>query len=200
MPLVIEESFTAVLVERLKQADLDLIILSLPFDEPGIRTLPLYDEEFVVLLPGNHPAAEQEDIGVDELAAENVLLLGPGHCFRDQVIEACPQCQSAGSRATDLQRNLQGGSLETIRYMVASNLGVTVLPCSAARDDRFGGRLVRAVPFAGVPPRRRVALAWRKSFPREEAVYAVADAIRDAGLECVSYLEPRPGDAPDDAR
>lgn len=196
MPLVIEENFTAVLAERLKLADLDLIILSLPFDEPGIQTLPLYDEAFVVLLPGAHALAAREAIDADALATENVLLLGAGHCFRDQVIAACPRCLQGGARRAGLQRNLEGGSLETIRCMVASNLGITILPCSAAREDRFGGRMVRTRPFAGRAPTRRVALAWRKSFPRLDAVFAVADAIRASRLECLSFLPQEQRGAP----
>jgi LysR family hydrogen peroxide-inducible transcriptional activator len=188
MPLVIEENFTSVLVDRLKRADLDLIIISLPFDEPGINTLSLYDEEFVLLLPATHPWTAREAIDADSLAGENVLLLGAGHCFRDQVIKACPQCLQGSAAAGDLQRNLEGGSLETIRCMVASNVGITILPCSAALEDRFGGRLVCSRPFAGSAPTRRVALAWRKSFPRVEAVHAVADAIRASQLGCLSYL------------
>ena len=117
-----------------------------------------------------------------------MLLLGAGHCFRDQVIKACPQCLQGSAAAGDLQRNLEGGSLETIRCMVASNVGITILPCSAALEDRFGGRLVCSRPFAGSAPTRRVALAWRKSFPRVEAVHAVADAIRASQLGCLSYL------------
>jgi len=188
MPLVIEENFTAVLVERLKRADLDLIIISLPFDEPGIRTLPLYEEQFVVLLPSGHRWSRRGQIEADALGEEDVLLLGAGHCFRDQVLEACPQCLRGSAAAGDLQRNLQGGSLETIRCMVASNVGITILPCSAALEDRFGGDVVCVRPFAGKAPTRRVALAWRKSFPRVDAVYAVAEAIRASRLGCLTYL------------
>ncbi|ESQ14504.1 MAG TPA: hydrogen peroxide-inducible genes activator [Chromatiaceae bacterium] len=188
MPLVIEENYTAVLVERLKHADLDLIVLSLPFNEPGIQVLPLYDETFVVMLPAAHSLAAQQAIDADALAGEQVMLLGAGHCFRDQVIAACPQCLQGGDGKGGMQRNLEGGSLETIRYMVASNLGITILPCTAALEDRFGGRMVCTRPFVGSAPTRRVALAWRKSFPRLGAVHAVAEAIRASRLACVSYL------------
>jgi LysR family hydrogen peroxide-inducible transcriptional activator len=188
MPLVIEENFTSVLSERLKRADLDVIIISLPFDEPGILTLPLYDEDFVVLMPGGHPWAQRDEIDADTLGEEKVLLLGPGHCFRDQVIQACPQCLR-GTAGSDLQRNLQGSSLETIRCMVASNVGITILPCSAALEDRFGARVVCTRPFSGGAPTRRVALAWRKSFPRTAAVHAIARAIRDSRLHCLRYLD-----------
>jgi LysR family hydrogen peroxide-inducible transcriptional activator len=188
MPLVIEENFTAVLCERLKRGDLDLILISLPFDEPGILTRPLYDEPFTVLLPRDHPLARQAEVSLPQLGDENVLLLGSGHCFREQVLRVCPQCLQSSARDGTLQRGLEGGSLETIRYMVAGGIGVTVLPCTAAAADRFSERLVCARPFADEPPRRRVALAWRKSFPRVEAVDLLARAVRDVGLESVTYL------------
>lgn len=183
MPLIIEEDFTTVLAEWLKRAQLDLIVISLPFDEPGIQTLPLYDEDFVVLLPGGHPWVRRPAIEPADLAGERVLLLGPGHCFRDQVLAVCPQCANGGAEGPDgLGRGLQGSSLETIRCMVASKVGITVLPMSAAREDRLGGQIVCARPFVGAAPSRRVALAWRKSFPRIGAVEAVAAAVRGAEL------------------
>jgi LysR family hydrogen peroxide-inducible transcriptional activator len=192
MPLIIEENFTAVLADRLKRAQLDVIIISLPFDEPGIQTLPLYDEDFVVLLPGSHPWAARVSVEPAELAGERVLLLGAGHCFRDQVLEICPQCGHGGGAGDGLGRGLEGGSLETIRCMVASRVGITVLPASAAREDRLGGEVVCARPFAGTAPRRRVALAWRKSFPRLAAAEAVAAAVRSAQLGDGIALRPAP--------
>jgi len=189
MPLVIEENFTSVLSERLKRGDLDVIVISLPFDEPGILTRPMYDESFAILLPSNHPWSGQESVSADQLGDEDVLLLGPGHCFRDQVVQACPNCVKSATGGGSLQRGLEGGSLETIRYMVASGVGITVLPCSAAATDRFAEPLVRVLPFTGEAPRRRVALAWRKSFPRIEAVDVLASAVRAADLPCVAYLD-----------
>lgn len=190
MPLVIEENFTSVLSERLKRGDLDVIVISLPFDGPGVLTRTIYDEPFVVLLPGGHPWSGQAAVGADQLGNENVLLLGPGHCFRDQVLNVCPNCVKSTAGDNSLQRGLEGGSLETICCMVASGVGITVLPCSATAVDRFAKPLVHVLPFAGATPRRRVALAWRKSFSRLEAVDVLAHAIRGADLPCVSYPDP----------
>jgi LysR family hydrogen peroxide-inducible transcriptional activator len=189
MPLLIEENFTAVLCERLKRGELDAVIISLPFDEPGILTRPLYDEPFALLLPARHALVEREAVDIADLAGENVLLLGPGHCFRDQVLQACPQCLQQSAANGSLQRSLEGGSLETIRYMVASGVGVTVLPCSAALAEPFAPDVVSVRPFRGQAPRRRVALAWRRSFPRVEAVEVLARAICLANLDCVTYLK-----------
>jgi len=190
MPLVIEENFTAELSDGLKRGDLDVIIISLPFEEPGIVTRPLYDEPFAVLLPKGHRFSGQSSVTVEQLGEESVLLLGRGHCFRDQVLQVCPRCLQSSSVGGSLQRGLEGGSLETIRCMVASGVGITVLPCTAAGAERFSKGIVQILPFAGEAPQRRVALAWRKSFPRMAAVDLLAKAAREAGLDCVSYLNP----------
>ena len=185
MPLMIEENYTAVLTERLKQGDLDVILIALPFDEPGLLTLPLYREPFVVLLPSAHPLAGCKEVPHEALAKENVLLLGAGHCFREQVLEACPECRARTGGDGGTIQNLEGGSLETIRYMVASGLGVTVLPCSAAGADRFSERLLQIRRFKGRAPGRTVALAWRKSFPRPQAITALRNAVLACHMSCV---------------
>src|SRR5699024_9209321 len=131
MPLIIEENFTATLSRQLRQNELDAIIVCLPFSQTGVETRPLYDESFVVALPRRHPWAERETIAANDLAGENLLMLGPGHCFRDQVLEACPNCQDT---EVEGQRPVAGSSLETIRHMVASGLGITVLPQSSTHD------------------------------------------------------------------
>lgn len=189
MPLVVEENYTAVLSEKLKQGELDVILISLPFDEPGVRTLPLYDEPFVVLIPSSHPLNQYDELEVDRLKDEDVLLLGPGHCFRDQVLEVCPDCLAKRGGDGRPRQSLESSSLETIRYMVASGLGVTVLPCTAAGAERFSERLLRVKRFAGKPPSRVVALAWRKSFPRPQAINAVREAILRAPLSCIRPLD-----------
>lgn len=189
MPLIIEESYTSVLSERLKRGDLDVILLSLPFDEPGIQTRPLYEEPFVLLLPGGHPWSEQKAVDVEMIGDESVLLLGRGHCFRDQVLQVCPRCLQSSASSGSLQRGLEGGSLETIRYMVASGVGITVLPCTAAGADGFSEGVVKVRPFADQAPQRTVALAWRKSFPRTAAVDVLAGAVYSAKLSCVTYVD-----------
>jgi len=187
MPLIVEENYTAALSEKLKQGELDVILISLPFDEPGIRTLPLYEEPFVLLIPSSHPFNQKREIGVGELSQENVLLLGAGHCFRDQVLDVCPDCLGKSSEGHPRQ-TLEGSSLETIRYMVASGLGVTVLPCTAAGAERFSERLLEIRRFAGQSPSRIVALAWRKSFPRPEAINVVRETVLNCRLSCIHSL------------
>jgi LysR family hydrogen peroxide-inducible transcriptional activator len=189
MPLIIREHFTSVLSDQLKRGDLDAIIISFPFDEPGIQTRPLYDEGFSVLLPKQHPLASQESIRPEQLQQESVLLLGDGHCFRDQVLRICPDCQQKHLADGGLQRNLEGGSLENIRYMVASGIGVTVLPDTAIGLTHMSWDLLTVKPLEAKDSQRRVALAWRKSFPRPRAINLLWESIRGCNLMGVELVE-----------
>jgi LysR family hydrogen peroxide-inducible transcriptional activator len=176
MPLEIEENLTANLDSMLRRGVLDVIIVALPFESPGVETRVLFDEPFHLLVPAAHAFAKRRRIGADELAGENLLLLRAGHCFRDQVLAACPGV----ARDTDASRTSQGSSLETIRNMVASGLGISVFPASAL-TKRHTNRLCRAVPFARPAPSRRIGLAWRSGFPRPDALDAIAESI--AGMD-----------------
>ncbi|WP_036301589.1 LysR substrate-binding domain-containing protein [Methylotenera sp. L2L1] len=181
MPLDIEENLTTQLETQLKNGVIDAAVVALPFDVAGINTLPLYDEKYVVMVPVGHHWANRTSVSADELADENVLLLNSGHCYSHQVLQACPDLSRKG-------QVLQGNSLETIRNMVASNLGITVLPSSAA-TDRYLNPLVRVIPFLAPVPVRRVALAWRKSYARELAVVCVADAIKAIASDCLEMID-----------
>ena len=185
MQLLISENYTHELRARLRNGELDAILVALPFDEPGIETLPLYHEPFMVLLPTSHPLSARQELDKQDLDEETVLLLGPGHCFRDQVLDACPGCAHESDTQPGLQKSLEGASLETIRMMVSSGVGVTVLPCSATAVSQ-GDRLVTLRRFASPVPGRDVALAWRKSFPRPRAIATIAESIRHAPMSCVS--------------
>ena len=188
MPLVIEENYTGRLRERLVQGDLDAVLVCLPFEEPGVVTLPLYDEPFQVMVPAAHPWARTKSVTTDDLSTQIVLLLGAGHCFRDQVVAACPSCIGTPAAEGGLQKAVEGSSLETIRYMVASGMGITVLPCTATSGAaQHPARLTVILPFVN-PPRRRVALAWRVTFPRPQAIESLRQAIRTCALDCVTYL------------
>jgi len=185
MPLVVEENYTAVLTEKLKQGELDVIIIALPYAEQGIVTQPLYDEPFVVLLPSSHPLTSRKTISSAQLEDENVLLLGKGHCFRDHVLEACPACVPKPGLVGDLAHAIEGSSLETIRHMVVSGLGITVLPCTAAGAHSYSQRLLSIRRFSNPAPRRTVALAWRVSFPRTKVIDVINKAVRACNLSCV---------------
>lgn len=184
MPLVVEEGYTATLRKRLRNGELDVIIISLPFTEADVVTQALYDEPFVVLMPTGHPLCDLDKIKPSDLAEQNVLLLGDGHCFRDQVLQACPQLQKqseAGNKAR-IQTATEGSSLETLRHMVASGLGITVLPYSAALATRYDPKLLQIRHFVDPAPVRTVALAWRASFPRFKAIDVLRAAINQCQL------------------
>ena len=192
MPLSIEENYTAVLAEKLKRGDIDVAIVALPFEEQGVVTRPVYDEAFVVAVPRDHPWAARKSIRADDLAKESLLLLGTGHCFRDQVLNACPALNRSSATPGTIQKTVEGSSLETIRLMVASGLGLTVLPASAVPAKARAGDLLSYVPFTRPAPDRRVVLAWRKTFPRAQAVEALRQAILAADVPGIEPLAATP--------
>ena len=176
MPLIIEENFTGALTQQLRNNELDAVIVAMPYDVGGFSTWPLYDESFVVVMPQTHRWTHRDEIDANELAEENLLLLGPGHCFRDQVLSLCEDCR-------DRERERQphsGSSLETIRHMVASGLGITVLPLSAATAMQYHEDILAVRPFVAPVPFRTVALAWRVTFPRPKAI----DVLSLAASQC----------------
>lgn len=185
--LLLEENFTSRLTERLRRGEVDVIIVALPFEEAGVDIQPLYHEPFTVAVPHDHPWHTSKVIEPDALADETTLLLGSGHCFRDQVLQACPELNRSSAQSGNMQKTLEGSSLETIRYMVASGTGVTVLPCTAAGANP----LLRYIPFADPVPLRTIALAWRKSFPRPEAIAALRQAILASDLPCVRAINSK---------
>lgn len=192
MPLQVEENFTRRLAEKLRQGELDVIIISLPFDEPGVETLTLYHEPFQVALPADHPWRKKTRIEVSELAHENMLLLGSGHCFRDQVLQACPALNRSSASPGTIQKTLESSSLETIRYMVASGVGITVMPCTAITQTPIEQGLLAFRPFVEPAPDRPVALAWRKSYPRMEAIEVLRQAVLQSALPCVNWASSLP--------
>lgn len=181
MPLEVEENLTAQLDVLLRNGRLDAAIIALPFDVPNVHTLALYDEPFNVVVPTDHAWAKRSSIRAEELSSEKVLMLASGHCFSNQVAEACPELQKHGGEV------LQGNSLETIRNMVASGLGITVLPASSD-SPRYRSPLLKVVPFKGPAPSRRIALAWRKSFARDKAIEVLADAIRATKIPGAQFI------------
>lgn len=179
MSLIIDENFTGILRQRLREGKVDVAILALPFVETDVLTKPLYDEPFDILLPAVHPLAKKTAVSADELINEPLLLLGEGHCLRDQILSACPNIAEASRDPKGrIQTMADGTSLETLRHMVASNLGITILPRSATGSHLYKDDLVQVRPFAGKSPTRTVALAWRTSFPRPTAIDAIETAIR----------------------
>jgi LysR family hydrogen peroxide-inducible transcriptional activator len=186
MQLLIQENFTHRLAEELKSGEVDVILVALPFDAPGVVTRAVYDEPFLVAVPKGHPWENRKRVTSEELTSESLLLLGEGHCFRDQVLEICHTVRSRDR--SPLARTLEGGSLETIRQMVAGGVGITVLPATSTATSGGASDLIRILPFARPAPTRRVGLAWRRSFPRPEAIEALRKAILATNLPQVEKL------------
>lgn len=175
MPLMLQENFTTRLLEMLRSGEIDCAILAEPFADAGLAMAPLYEEPFLVAVPKQHPLARRKSVTAEELKKETMLLLGTGHCFRDHVLDVCPEFARFSSDAEGIRKSFEGSSLETIRHMVAAGMGVTVVPSLSvpARPDPH----VVFLPFKGRPPSRRVVLVWRRSFTRYEAIAALRNAV-----------------------
>jgi LysR family hydrogen peroxide-inducible transcriptional activator len=183
MSLDIEENMTANLDRLLRSGELDAAILALPYEAAGVEVEPIYDEDFEVVVPLKHPLAKRRRIPVSELDAAELLLLPIGHCLRDQVLSACEEFSQPPPPGR------LGNSLETLRSMVASGLGITVLPATAL-TERFDTPLVKAVPFAEPKPKRRVAVVWRKAFARPHAIRKLVEALRSVDLPVELLARP----------
>jgi LysR family hydrogen peroxide-inducible transcriptional activator len=186
MPLILQENFTVKLLDMLRTGELDCAIMAEPFPDTGLAIAPLYDEPFLIAVPKNHPLAQRERVSADELKKETMLLLGTGHCFRDHVLEVCPEFARFSSDAEGIRKSFEGSSLETIKDMVASGMGVTVVPqLSRPRDPQPH---VIYIPFEDPVPTRRVVLAWRRSFTRYEAIAALRNAVYACELQGAQRL------------
>lgn len=197
MPLMLQENFTVRLLEMLRTGEIDCAIMAEPFPDTGLAIAPLYDEPFMVAVPSNHPLAAHKDVRAEELKHETMLLLGTGHCFRDHVLEVCPEFARFSSDAEGIRKSFEGSSLETIKHMVAAGMGVTLVPRLSVPRDALESRpkrrkedehFVKYLPFEGEPPHRRVVLAWRRSFTRYEAIAALRNSIYACELPGVKRL------------
>jgi LysR family hydrogen peroxide-inducible transcriptional activator len=201
MPLMLQENFTVRLLEMLRTGEIDCAILAEPFPDTGLAQAPLYDEPFVAALPRDHALAGGASLTTDQLKDETMLLLGTGHCFRDHVLEVCPEFAKFSSRTEGIRKSFEGSSLETIKHMVAAGMGVTLVPRLSVPEEALaqpdkksvnGDAHVRYLPIVdphgGLPPTRRVVLAWRRSFTRYEAIAALRNAVYACELPGVTRL------------
>ena len=186
MPLVLQENFTVRLLEMLRTGELDCAILAEPFPDTGLAVAPLYDEPFMAAVPRKHPIAARPSISAEELKNETMLLLGTGHCFRDHVLEVCPEYARFATGAEGIRKSFEGSSLETIKHMVASGMGITVVPRLSVPADPQPH--VAYVPFSEPVPSRRIVLAWRRTFPRYEAIEALRYCVYACSLQGVRRM------------
>jgi LysR family hydrogen peroxide-inducible transcriptional activator len=193
MPLILQENYTAALIDQLKRSQIDAAILALPLPDSGLMVQPLYDEDFVVATPREHPWSRRRSVTGADLKDETMLLLGAGHCFRDQVLAVCPELEplpvASWSHDTGIRRTFEGSSLETIRHMVASGIGVTVLPKTSMPRPVPSDSLLHYLPFEAPVPGRRVVLIWRKTFPRRAAIDVICASVAACTLEGMTPLD-----------
>ena len=201
MPLMLQENFTVKLLEMLRTGEIDCAILAEPFPDTGLAVAPLYDEPFLAAVPSTHPLAAQKSVTAAQLKSETLLLLGAGHCFRDHVLEVCPEFARYASNAEGIRKSFEGSSLETIKHMVASGMGITLVPrlavprealAPASRRRQGDETYIRYLPVresdGSAPPTRRVVLVWRRSFTRYGAIAALRSAIYACELPGVHRL------------
>ena len=201
MPLLLQENFTVRLLEMLRTGEIDCAILAEPFPDTGLAMAPLYDEPFMAAVPSTHPLASVKSVTAEDLRNETMLLLGAGHCFRDHVLEVCPEFARFSSNAEGIRKSFEGSSLETIKHMVAAGMGVTLVPrmsvprdalINTVRRRKSDETYIRYLPVqesdGSAPPMRRVVLVWRRSFTRYEAIAALRNAIYACELPGVQRL------------
>ena len=169
--LMLYEYQTEPLLQRLRDGEIDLGIMALPAPHDGIESRALYEEDFTVALPNDHPLCAKTTIKAQDLKGQTLLLLEDGHCLRDQALEVCSRVdvrEPEDYRAT---------SLETLRQMVVAGLGITLLP-ELAVESPFGSQRGLAVRrFAKPVPTRTVGAVWRKSSTRAAVIAAVCDVV-----------------------
>ena len=207
MPLMLQENFTVKLLEELRTGEIDCAILAEPFPDTNLAIAPLYDEPFMAAIPSSHPLAARSSITAEEIKKETMLLLGNGHCFRDHVLEVCPEFARFSSNSDGIRKSFEGSSLETIKHMVAAGMGITLMPRLGVPKEALDGQdaglsskkgkarasaeppaFIRYLPFEGHVPSRRVVLVWRRSFTRYEAIAALRNAIYACELPGVVRL------------
>lgn len=186
IPLIIEEDYTENIRAKLNNGHLDAAFIALPFAETGILTKALYEEPFVVVMRKDHPLSQKKSLSQEDLMNEEILLLEAGNCFREQVVQSCPMCFQSGHK----QSMIGGASLETLRHMVASGFGMTLLPSSAAHAGLYQDLLVTK-RFKTNPPKRTIALAWRSSFPRTKLITKLINALQKSGVQDVCLILER---------
>jgi LysR family hydrogen peroxide-inducible transcriptional activator len=173
LKLLLLEHQTHRLVDLLRSGDIDVGIMALPVPGERLLTRVLYEEPFVVAIPDGHPLGRQRRLDVGELDGESLLLLEDGHCLRDQALEVC---RLARIRETP---DFRATSLETLRQMVASGVGITLLPRLAADRPMANPDTLAVRQFTPPEPTRTIAAAWRPGSAREETIANLCAAIEE---------------------
>lgn len=189
MSLLLSEDYKSALTNQVQAATIDAAIISEPFMGPNLAGATLYEEPFVVAVPSRHPWSERDSVQAQALATQTTLLLGPNHCMHEQVMNICPSLKPFQLPGKAFASRFEGSSIAVLRHMVATGLGITVLPTSAATASKAAGEPIQIVPFSQPGPSRRIGLVWRKSYPRLNAIDALIDIIRRVAEELLPQTE-----------
>ena len=196
LSLYVEEGSISELAGKLRNGDLDAILVTAPFVEADVVTQPLFEEPFMLLLPGDHRLASKPLIQPTDILPSELLLLGEGDSLREQILAAFPHLDPQKETGAGVRTFTQGATLETLRHMVASRLGVTILPQTAAEAPLYAPNLLVTRPFANPVPKRTLALSWRVSFPRHKAIDLLRKAIQASSSAYWNYNTAKSQEAP----
>ena len=166
------EGQTSQITRMLKHGDLDAVLLALPLQEENVEEFELYTEPFLFAAATEHPKAQQKSVSADDLQDEEVLLLEDGHCLRDQALAVCHAHRGIESTS------FTATSLETLRQLVAANMGITLMPELAVPEQTDNASGVCYIPFAGEVPSRTLGLCWRSSSTRSGLLADIAQSLR----------------------
>jgi LysR family hydrogen peroxide-inducible transcriptional activator len=191
LSLYVEEDRLPALTTRLRSGELDVVLVAAPFSEPDIVSQALFDEPLVTLLPAGHRLAALQVITAADLDPAETLLLAEGDPFREQVLAAFPHLRPVVGAPAAQRPGICGSTIETLRHMVASRLGVTIVPQAAASVPLYSSQVLVSRPFAAPAPKRTLVLAWRASFPRHRAIDVLRRAIQASSAAYWNYSTMR---------
>jgi LysR family hydrogen peroxide-inducible transcriptional activator len=168
--LILIEEKTAILLEKLRQGDMDAALLALPVRDDYLVSQPLFDDEFLLAVPPEHPLAKQQSVDQRALKNHRLLLLEEGHCLRDQALEIC------GINGIAEEQDFRATGLETLRQMVKAGSGITFMPNIAVQKDETG---IHYVPFTSPAPVRTIGLVWRKTTARQQVIDKLVEQLTE---------------------
>ncbi|AMS32759.1 MAG: LysR substrate-binding domain-containing protein [Betaproteobacteria bacterium] len=172
LELILVEEKTEVILRKLNDGELDCGILALPLPDDNLQVEFLFEEDFILAVPKQHPMAKQKKVSLSDLAQESLLLLDDGHCLRAQALEVCHMA-GAGERP-----GFRATSLETLRHMVAANAGITLLPALTVHSPSPVSPSIKLIPFNDPIPHRRIAMAWRRTSALNDFLHGLVPLLR----------------------
>jgi len=190
LELLLVEEKTEQLLAMLRDGRLDAAVLALPLHDEGLECEFLFEEPFLLAVPEAHPLARRDSLALADLADQRLLLLEDGHCLRDQALDVC-QLAGAGEMG-----EFRATSLETLRQMVAANVGVTLLPSLSVKPPVARSENIHLLSFRDSSPSRQIAMAWRRSSAMGGFLERLAQVFRDLPPELFSVASAAPAPRP----